>query len=121
MARLAASFAQASADHPEFQLLKRMFLHPSAARSADGQLTRLHADVARWLGEAVVRGRQVGEVRHDLPESLLADMALGLVNVLDRWTLAHPTLARSNPALTIGVLQEACSSKPSPEVAAHTP
>ena len=118
MASLATSFARASAEHPEFQLLKLMLSHPSAARSPDGRLTQLRSDVAQWMGAVLVRGRLIGEVRKDLPASLLAEMALALVNVLDRWTLATPTLAGSQPALTIQVLQETFGSRPSREVAA---
>ena len=110
MAELVASLLRVLAIHPETRLLERMFHHPPAARGPDGQLTRLRADVARWLAAAIAAGRRLGEVRDDLPDSLLADLALGLVDVLDRWTLAHPTATGPDPSLTINLLRDTLGS-----------
>ncbi len=112
MTELVAALVRALARHPETRLLERMFLHPPAARGPDGQLTRLRADVAGWLAAAIAAGRRIGEVRDDLPETLLADLALGLIDVLDRWNIAHPTKTLSNPAIAVDLLRDTLGSTP---------
>jgi len=68
-----------------------MFHHPLAARGPGGQLTRLRAEVAAWVAHAVSVGRQLGVLRHDVPESLLTDLAIGILTVLTTWAPGHPT------------------------------
>ena len=50
---------------------------------------RLFARARAWVERALERGRHLGEVRADLPASLLADSAMGLLESLDRWVVMH--------------------------------
>jgi len=45
------------------------------------------AAVSQWTERLLARGQALGEVREDLPLSLLASLALGLGVALDRWAL----------------------------------
>ena len=45
--------------------------------------------VTAWLARLIRRGQQLGQVRADLPESLLIDVALGASMAMDRWMLAN--------------------------------
>ncbi len=45
--------------------------------------------VTTWLARLIRRGQELGQVRRDLPESLLIDVALGAGMAMDRWMLAH--------------------------------
>jgi len=47
-------------------------------------------DAARvWVGKLIARGQTLGVVRTDLPDKLLIDCAMGLLEALDRWGVAH--------------------------------
>ncbi len=74
-------------EHPETQLLLRMFRHPLAARGPEGQLTRLRQEVADWLALAVGHGKTVGAVRDDLPSDLLTDLAMAILATIEQWNL----------------------------------
>jgi AcrR family transcriptional regulator len=43
----------------------------------------------RWVGVVLARGQALGVVRTDLPETLLIDCTMGLLEALDRWGVAH--------------------------------
>jgi AcrR family transcriptional regulator len=43
----------------------------------------------RWVGVIIARGQEVGVVRSDLPQSLLIDSTMGLLESLDRWVVAN--------------------------------
>lgn len=111
MNSLAGSIASAAADHPEAQLLGRMFHHPPAARGPDGQLTRLRREVAEWISAAVLRGRQLGVVRDDLPAELLTEVALAVVTAVDRWLLTAPQPAEHRPESAANLLHDALAAR----------
>jgi len=70
------------AKDPQTRLLVGMFHHRLAARGPTGQLTRLRAEVAAWTARAVEAGVRLGVLRRDIPVSLLADVALGILRAL---------------------------------------
>ena len=75
---------------PQTRLLVRMFHNPLAARGPGGQLTRLRAEVAAWVSQAVAAGQRLGVLRRDVPDSLLANLAVGILTVLTEWAPEHP-------------------------------
>ena len=50
---------------------------------------RIFEAARAWVGKVVARGQALGVVRTDLPEALLIDCAMGLLEALDRWGVAH--------------------------------
>ncbi len=42
-----------------------------------------------WVGKVIARGQALGVVRADMPEPLLIDCTMGLLEALDRWGVAH--------------------------------
>ena len=42
-----------------------------------------------WVAKVIARGQSLGVVRTDLPPALLIDCAMGLLEALDRWGVAH--------------------------------
>lgn len=119
MTGLAASLARAASDHPEIRLFGRMFHHPPAARGPEGQLTGLRNDVSAWITRAVNRGRHLGMVRDDLPESLLTELALTIVTILDRGALTTQAPPGYRPDVAARILQDALGT-PHP-VTGHNP
>lgn len=56
----------------------------------DGVSTGRIFEIGRHLvGLAIKRGQQLGAVRSDLPESLLVDCSMGLLEAIDRWGVMH--------------------------------
>ena len=87
-ALLSRVVAAMSAD-PWYLQLGRMF-YALRGRPAESGPTERAIQVAQsWLGAVIARGRRLGVVRDDLPESLLVESAMGLGEALDRWTVAH--------------------------------
>ena len=55
-----------------------------------GSATGRVFQVARnWVTIIIERGQTLGEVRTDLPQSLLIDLTMSLLELLDRWVVAH--------------------------------
>lgn len=54
--------------------------------SATGRLFRA---VREWVTLIIARGQALGVVRTDLPQSLLIDSTMSLLESLDRWVVAH--------------------------------
>ena len=66
-----------------------MSLRPDPKHSAP---TSRVFDAARcWVAAMVARGQELGVVRSDLPNTLLIDSVLGLVESLDPWVVTHWT------------------------------
>ena len=62
------------------------------ANPKEGSVTGRLFQVARtWVTVIVTRGQALGVVRSDLPQSLLIDAAMALLESLDRWVVAHWT------------------------------
>ena len=59
-------------------------------RPAAGAATARVFQAARgWVTALLVRGQALGVVRADLPQSLLIDMTMALLESLDRWVVRH--------------------------------
>ncbi len=54
--------------------------------SATGRIFQV---ARRWVTVIMTRGQELGVVRSDLPQSLLIDATLALLESLDRWIVAH--------------------------------
>lgn len=54
--------------------------------SATGRLFRAARE---WVALIIARGQALGVVRTDLPQSLLIDATMSLLESLDRWVVAH--------------------------------
>lgn len=72
---------------------------------------RIFQVVRHWVGSLIARGQELGVVRSDLPDSLLVDSAMGLLESLDRWVVAHWTeLTEADraalPAAHIGMFRD---------------
>ncbi len=50
---------------------------------------RLFQATRTWVGKAITRGQTLGVIRTDLPQSMLIDSTMGLIEALDRWVIAH--------------------------------
>lgn len=45
----------------------------------------------RWVTSLLARGQDLGVIRRDLPDSLLLESTMALLEVMDRWTVLHWT------------------------------
>lgn len=87
MTDLLDALGAAAKRHPETWYLGEMFHGP--ASEDDGRLQEVRGQVERWLRRAIAHGRKVGAVRDDVPESLLIELALAVLQTLDRWAVGH--------------------------------
>jgi AcrR family transcriptional regulator len=87
MAELLEALGRAARRHPETRYLGEMFHAP--ASGDDGRLRDLRRQVELWLRRAIVHGRAVGAVRDDIPQQLLIELTLAVVQTLDRWAVRH--------------------------------
>lgn len=87
MADLLDALGRAARRHPETWYLGEMFHRPTS--KDDGRLQDLRRQVDHWLRRAITHGRQVGVVRDDLPEELLIELTLTVLQTLDRWAVRH--------------------------------
>jgi AcrR family transcriptional regulator len=76
---------------------------------------RLFQAARHWVGIIIRKGQALGVVRTDLPESLLIDSAMGLLESLDRWVVAHwedltPAEREALPAAHIGLFRDLLST-----------
>lgn len=67
---------------------KALWSLPPGARS-EGPLGEAFQTMIGWLATLLKKGRQVSQVRSDLPEDLLLSMVLALDDAADRWMAAH--------------------------------
>lgn len=107
MTDLLDGFVRAARRHPETVYLGEMFHGPPSGD--DGCLQELRGQVEHWLRRAVIRGRRVGVVRDDLPERLLIELTLTMLQTLDRWAVHHklPASRRAGePALRLQLVRD---------------
>lgn len=95
MTALLESFTRAAARHPETAYLGEMFHAP--ASSDDGSLQQLREQIDGWFRRMVVRGRAIGVVRSDLPEQLLVELTIAVLQTLDRWAIRHHAASVGGP------------------------
>ncbi|HVW56411.1 MAG TPA: TetR/AcrR family transcriptional regulator [Rhizobiaceae bacterium] len=72
-----------------FVRLGRMFYRLRNDPKETSSTNRLFEEGRLWIGAALARGQELGIVRTDLPASLLVDCTMGLLEALDRWSVAH--------------------------------
>ncbi|HXT07138.1 MAG TPA: TetR/AcrR family transcriptional regulator [Roseiarcus sp.] len=59
-------------------------------RPEQGSTTgRVFTATRGWVATIVARGQALGVIRHDLPQALLIDAAMSLLETLDRWSVRH--------------------------------
>ncbi len=86
--RFYADLVAASQNHESFLTLGRMFY--SRSPSAEyGTITETWAAVRTWVEELLMVGRASGSVSDDLPQALQADLAFGIIQVFDEWTVTR--------------------------------
>jgi len=117
MTAMFSSMAGTLSADPQTRLLVRMFHKPLAARGPGGQLTRLRAEVAAWVAQAVAAGQRLGVLRHDVPDSLLANLAVGILTVLTEWAPEHLGDVDHWPELATQMLRDALSVAREPQEA----
>ena len=114
MTAMFSSMAGTLSADPQTRLLVRMFHKPLAARGPGGQLTRLRAEVAAWVAQAVAAGQRLGVLRHDVPDSLLSNLAVGILTVLTEWAPDHPGEFDHWPDLATHLLHDTLSQAREP-------
>jgi AcrR family transcriptional regulator len=87
MATALEGLGEAAKRRPETWFLGEMFHRP--ASDDDGLLGELRGHVEQWLRRALLRGRKVRVIRDDLPEELLIELTLAVLQTLDRWAVRH--------------------------------
>ncbi|MBS0521454.1 MAG: TetR/AcrR family transcriptional regulator [Proteobacteria bacterium] len=78
---------------------------------------RLFLAVRKWITLIIERGQALGVVRTDLPQSLLIDSTMSLLESLDRWVVAHwsqlkETEKDAMPQKHIALFRSLISSQP---------
>jgi AcrR family transcriptional regulator len=101
MADFLAALGESAQRSPETRFLGEMFHRgPRPGDRADepsGQLSNLRTAVADWLTRAVLRGRSLGVIRDDLPEELLIEITMALLQTLDAWAVRHALHSPGGP------------------------
>jgi hypothetical protein len=95
MAELLEGLGRAATRRPETWFLGEMFHRPTS--DDDGQLQVLRDQVEQWLRRALVHGRKIGVIRDDLPEELLIELTLAVLQTLDRWAVRHKLHSPGGP------------------------
>jgi AcrR family transcriptional regulator len=72
-----------------FVKLGRLFYRLRGDPKEGAPTARTFQAARQWVGIIIARGQALGVVRTDLPSSLLIDSTMGLLEALDRWTVAH--------------------------------
>jgi hypothetical protein len=83
-----AEFLRVSEQHEAFLLLGRLF-YGDAPDTAKASVGGALAAVEGWVRRVLAQGRRCGAVRDDLPEDLQYRLAVGVLRLLDEWTVAH--------------------------------
>lgn len=69
--------------------LGKLFYLPDVSAERSAAMRRLLAAVDGWMHAVLKAGRACGAVRDDLPASLQAELALAVLQAMDRWSVAH--------------------------------
>lgn len=73
--------------NPALVRLGGIFYQLRAVPGTGAATGRLFEAARQWVEAALARGQALGVVRRDLPQSLLIDTTMGLLETLDRWIL----------------------------------
>jgi len=63
----------------------RLHFHLREGGESQGTNSSLYIDFCHWIASLVSKGRELGLIRLDLPETLLVQIAIGLAEAFDRW------------------------------------
>ncbi|MBJ3776223.1 TetR/AcrR family transcriptional regulator [Acuticoccus mangrovi] len=83
-----AIIAAASADDRSVAL-GWMFYRLRAEGAESGPTERIVEAARAWVGGFILRGQALGVVRTDLPDGLLVDCMMGIVEAIDRWVVTN--------------------------------
>ncbi|APZ52089.1 TetR/AcrR family transcriptional regulator [Salipiger abyssi] len=75
--------------NPALVRLGGIFYQLRAVPGTGAATGRLFEAARCWVEAAIARGQALGVVRRDLPQSLLVEATMGLLETLDRWILDH--------------------------------
>lgn len=67
----------------------RLFYHLRDTPRLGAATTPLFDVTRHWTEALILRGQRLGVLRDDLPLELLTDIAMGVLEPLDRWSVAH--------------------------------
>ncbi|CAN3130198.1 HTH tetR-type domain-containing protein [Mycobacterium sp. smrl_JER01] len=85
---LLAAFAHTAAQDATLLDVGRMF-YRAAPDTARSPVTATHVRAHTWVRDVLAVGRRRGAVRDDLPEDLQSDLAFGVLQIFDRWSVNH--------------------------------
>ncbi len=103
MSELIEGLGQAAKRRPETWFLGEMFHRP--ASDHDGHLQELRGEVQQWLRRALVHGRKIAVIRDDIPEELLIELTLAVLQTLDRWAVRHQLHSPGGPGAPYATVQ----------------
>ena len=94
-----------------------IFYQLRSDRAHAAPTNRVFAAAQRWVGIILARGQALGIIRTDLPDSLLINSTMGLLESLDRWTVEHwdelTAVQRDElPAVHIGLFRDLLAPRP---------
>jgi AcrR family transcriptional regulator len=92
-----------SEQQPWFLALGTLFYRTPDAGTAD--FSGVYGRVRDWVDHALLAGQASGDVRTDLPFSLLAESVFALLQALDRWSVEHYASFTAEEARDAGRVQ----------------
>jgi AcrR family transcriptional regulator len=97
------------------QAIKAMWGLPPQAR-ASGPLAEAFETVTGWFAAILRRGRELGQVRCDLPEGLLLAIVMAMDEASDRWMFEHwdelePQMLEQYAELTLDLFKRVLSPR----------
>ncbi|GHH03324.1 TetR/AcrR family transcriptional regulator [Pseudodonghicola xiamenensis] len=77
-------------DHNDWMVRFGRLFYQLRDTPALGSATNPLFDITRdWVRKLIARGQALGSLRADLPPDLMTDIAMGILEPLDRWSAAH--------------------------------
>lgn len=73
----------------------RLHYHLRVGSDPQGASSSLYTELCGWITALVAKGRSLGCIRADLPETLLVQLSMGLAEAFDRW-MTDPEQAMSS-------------------------
>ncbi|MCX4246932.1 TetR/AcrR family transcriptional regulator [Paraliomyxa miuraensis] len=98
---------------PRVSMLMPALLDPRVSAEAPELMAAVHERAATWIQGVLVRGREAGAVRDDLPDDLLLAVTLAVGEAIDRW-VARRLLTASAGEADIGAAMGEAGEGPTP-------
>ncbi|MHA7987498.1 TetR/AcrR family transcriptional regulator [Rathayibacter sp. CAU 1779] len=105
LSAMLARFTGLASERPELANLGLMF-HNSAGLAGSRAISAVRAAVLGWIEAALLKGRELGVIRTDLPADLLSTWVIASLTVIDGWVLAEP-IERAERAATASAALDA--------------